>query len=350
MGQRMSRGGEVVSDDHERAAALRLQVLRDGGEPLGVDAAWQIGWRGAGDFELASQGAEELLRLRGTQRQAVIGRAAGGGVGALEHVETVRFDVGILLLALGAATRHEVVRVAHRGPAAREEVGVDRDDDVGIREIVDRRQVGAEGELSPLAGVVAADRFVLMPASLRQRLQQGLALAGERRRRDRRAEDSQPRTVAADRQCAAGGADEFAPGGDDADVLDRLRTVGIVHRQDRGLGEGVGSAEARRMELVTFKLRRPAHVAGGDQADGAVAGGHRRGEVIRQARRDPLGLPDVRHDLFGRSLAAPLRAGERDGGGHQLQEAATIGGRLLPDRGKARELAHQSFFERRIAG
>ena len=59
--QRMGRGGQVIADDDQRSASLRFKIGGHFGEPLGVDAARQVGRCGAGDPELPSQGAKELL-------------------------------------------------------------------------------------------------------------------------------------------------------------------------------------------------------------------------------------------------------------------------------------------------
>ena len=58
----------------------------------------------------------------------------------------------------------EVTRIAERAGAAPEDVGVQRDDDVGAVEVILRVDVLAEGERCAGACVLAARRVPLMPS------------------------------------------------------------------------------------------------------------------------------------------------------------------------------------------
>ena len=60
----------------------------------------------------------------------------------------------------------------------------------------------------------------------------------------------------------------LVPGARLAKLRDRLRTVGIVERQDRGLAENIGGAAAGGMIGIALDLGRPAHVAFHQQTHG----------------------------------------------------------------------------------
>ena len=90
-------------------------------------------------------------------------------------------------------------------------------------------------------------------------------------------------------------------------VARRLRAVGIVERHDRGFGEHVGRAEARRMARVAFDLDRPS-VDRGRQHAAAVAGERQRGgEIQRLARHQAFRHVDIRDDLLVRLAAGGER-------------------------------------------
>jgi hypothetical protein len=86
--------------------------------------------------------------------------------------------------------RGEVARIAKRRRSAAEEVGVERQDDVGLLEAVLRVDEGAERHLRADARVVAARRIPLVPFRRREAGEQIADLRRERRRAHRLGEDA----------------------------------------------------------------------------------------------------------------------------------------------------------------
>ena len=118
-----------------------------------------------------------------------------------------------------------------------------------------------------------------------------LDLGGQRRRVHRFGEDAQPAALARrlGRQRAADRGDEAAPRPDAAQLGDRVRPVGVVEGEDRGLREDVGAAAGRRMIGVALDLGGPTLVALDQQPGGDAAERHRGGEEQRLAGHDVLG-------------------------------------------------------------
>ena len=136
------------------------------------------------------------------------------------------------------------------------------------------------------------------------------------------------------------------PGPDLPELGDRLRAVGIVETEDRGLPEDVGRAEARRVVGVPLDLRRAARVALDEKA-GRVAGERKRGgEEERPAGKDLFGLADVRDDLLPRLPRAGGQPPERERGARKLKKAAARES-VVPLGGVDRELARQELRELR---
>ncbi len=211
------------------------------------------------------------------------------------------------------------------GAGARDErVGVERDDGVGLREVVPRLDGLPVREPGARPHGVAAGGLPLVPAGLRHRREDGAELSGERRRRDRLGQD--PQAVARERRVDLHARGELVrevrPGADLSEAGDRLGAVGVVERQDERLREGVRGPEARRVVGVALDLRRPALVALDEKARGVAA--ERRGgrEEERPARDDLLGLLHVGDDSLARLLDAGREAREGERGGGELEEAA----------------------------
>src|SRR6202022_4997317 len=82
-------------------------------------------------------------------------------------------------------------------------------------------------------------------------------------------------------QRAAHGVYQGAPGAHIPEIGDGLRTVGIVHAQNRSLGENIRAAQARRMPVVAFNLGRTIEVALHQNRAGVSAEGERASEKNR---------------------------------------------------------------------
>src|SRR6267142_4712334 len=89
----------------------------------------------------------------------MIGARAGVGRVAFDGVETIQ----LRLVAFEAAPRRERARMTDARGARAEEVGVEREDDVGLVDGVLRVDVIAEGELAACPRVMTAGRFPLDP-------------------------------------------------------------------------------------------------------------------------------------------------------------------------------------------
>ena len=106
----------------------------------------------------------------------MIGASTSRGRHAFERVESVH-AVG----ALGLPPRGEIARVPKTAGAAAEEIGVEREDDVGLVEPVLRLDVFTEREHRARAGVLAARWIPLVPLRLRKPREQIADLGRERR-------------------------------------------------------------------------------------------------------------------------------------------------------------------------
>jgi hypothetical protein len=332
-----------LAGEDERAAAMRAEILGDGID-VGVGARGR-GARHPGDTQLGGDGAGEGLDLAGLHGHAVIGAPAGDGRRGFGHVETAH--------ALGRrvepAARRERAGVLHaEGVLGGEEVGVERDDDVGLREVVHRLHVFAERQFRAGARVVTRRRFPLHPARLGVLRQNLLDLGGQRRRVDRLGEDAETGAPGGDlrRERALHRGDEGAPRANLAELGDGVRAIGVVEREHRGLRVEVGGALAGGVVGVAFDLGRAPVVALHEQARRHAAERHRRGVEERLARHDLFGLPHVRHDELVGLHGAAGHAGERQRRAHQLEEAAPAH-RVVPLGRIRRELAVQEFLELR---
>ena len=298
---------------------MRGQVLGNGrDERVGASR------RRAGDArhtERGRHGAREGVDLAGLHGQAVIGAAAGDrgrGFGHVEPAEAIRVGVE-------AAARGKGARVLHaEGVLGGQEVGVEREHDVGLLEVVDRLDVAAEREPGAGAHVVARGRFPLNPLGVGMLRENLLDLRRERGRVDRLGDDAQTGAARGrlGRQRAAQGRNEAAPRTNLPKLGDRVRAIGVVHREHRGLREQVGAAAAGGMVGIAFDLGRAAFVALDQQARGHASERHRRGVEHRLAGHQIFGLTHVRHDQLVGLHRASRDAGQRQRGAHQLQEVA----------------------------
>ncbi len=311
-----------------------------------VDEGLGAGRRTARDTrhtELGGDGAREGFHLAGLHRDAMIGAATGDRRGRFGDVETAH----ALGRGVETAARGEGARVLHaEGVLGGEEIAVEREDHVRLREVVHGLDVFAERGAGAGADVVARGRFPLNPLGLRMRGENLLDLRGERRRVHRLREDAEPGAAGRGlgREGAADGADEAAPGTHLTELGGGARAVRVVEGQNRRLREEVGAALARRMIGVALDLRRPAFVALDEQPRGHAAERRRGREEQRLAGHDLFGLPHVRHDELVGLHGAGGDAGQCERRAHQLQEAAAAH-RIVPFRRVGRELAVEEFLE-----
>ncbi len=178
-----------VADENRRASTMRREIGRDR-----IDEGFRARWGGAadaGDSYLCGEGASHGFDLRGLDRQAIVGACAGERVIRFDDVETVEV-VGVVL---DPAPRGELAHVPQIARAfGRQEIGIERDDDVGLGEVEDRIDVLAKRELRAGARVVARHRFPLNPLRGRLLREHLLKLSRQRRRVDRLGENAKSRT------------------------------------------------------------------------------------------------------------------------------------------------------------
>ena len=246
-----------------------------------------------------------------------------------------------------------------RGPTGRsagEEVGLEREDDVGLVEVIDRVEHFAKSELRSGLGRIPGHRLVPVPLRLGDNRQQFLDLTGQARRADRLAQDPQARPLlgAKPGHLVGDRGQEVVIGEVDVRLAftrlhHRLRTVGIVQVERSGLREDVGRAEARGVFRIPLDLGRPAGVALDQQSRGESAEDHRRGVELRAARDDILGRLDPGGDLFGRPDGATRHTRQGERRAHQLQEVASALG-IGHLRRVLGELAMEEVLERRCSG
>ena len=127
--------------------------------------------------------------LRRTHGQAMIRLHPRRTRRALNHVQPAHLSIGIA----PAGEIADVARVA--GEAGIQKVGVERDNHVGLREVVARLDGLAEGELRAFQRVVAIDWLVDMPLRLRIHREERLHLIFECRRRNGRSKNANASTA-----------------------------------------------------------------------------------------------------------------------------------------------------------
>ena len=320
---------------------MRLEVAGDGRGPLDVVGPEEP--RGDPlDAELLGDGQGDVGDQARLDREPVVGRGPGVGVGRLGDVEAVHDPF------LRGPLRREgpLVGDPARG-AAGEEVGLQGEDDVGPVEAIDGVDDLAEGELRAGPGGVLVDGVVAVPLRLGERGEELLDLAGEAGRADRAAEDpeARPLVLAEPVHRLGDRGEEVVPGVDLAEVEHHLGSVGVVEREGRRLHVDVGRAEARRVIGVALDLGRAAGVALHQDPGPQAVHHHRRGEELGTAGDDVLGGLDPRDDLLGRPDGTPGDAGQRQRGAHHLEEgAAAVGvGQVV---GVVGELPMEIFPER----
>jgi hypothetical protein len=160
-----------------------------------------------------------------------------------------------------------------------EEVGVQRNNDIGRFEVVLDVDITAKGQLRSGAHVIAVYGLVLVPLRSGVARQDALNQAGQRGRGHAFGQDAQSGTAALEvlkpgRQVR----EKSVPCADLAGAREGLGAVRIVERQDRRLGEHVGGAAAGGMVGIAFHLDRTAFVALDDQSHAVASRLHRGGE------------------------------------------------------------------------
>ncbi len=256
MGESVKGRRLVVANENDARSGVALQLLpgpRDQSTVISTARLLRADSRHGDDFvnpQLRRQGTSQNLSLVRPYRKAMIRLGSRRRRRALDHVQAVHGRIGI-------AAAGEVADVFHvAGESGVEEVGVEGDDYVGLREIVAGLDRLAEGQLRAFEDVVAIHRLVDVPLGLRINLQEVAQLVGERGRRNRWGQNADAcalqRFLRAER--AADCAQKCRPRALVAHRHYALRAIGIVEAENRSLRKDVGAAERCRMLIVAFDL------------------------------------------------------------------------------------------------
>lgn len=218
------------------------------------------------------EGAGEALDVAGAHGQAVVGLGARVGDRRLDRVQAVHLrPPRVRRGGPHAPPSHEVGDITEVAGATGQEIGVEREDNVGVAEVVAGVDVRAEGLHRAAVGGVVAERLVLVPLRVGQGAEQVRELLPQRRRDDGLRQDTQAgpaaRVLPLPFQGPAEGSEALVPGARLAEVRDGLGAVGVVEAEDGRLVERVGGAEAGGVLGVALDLRRPTHVALDQEAD-----------------------------------------------------------------------------------
>ena len=312
--------GRLRRAGHEHGAAVRRPYVLDDGvdERLGRAAEHAPG-AGREPQALGDGGGRERDRA-GLDRQPVVGHAARHGHRRLDDVHP-RHRAALVDAAAGRVLAVVPDRV---GVLAAQEVGVERDDDLGVGEPSERPGRLAERGLGPeRLGVVevGAQRDPLGAGggdvAVAERVDGGRG-RGLGQDHDAPAALAEPAGLGHERAPVGAGRGGVAARGDGP------AAVGVVELEHRRLGEDVGVALGDRVLGVALDLGRPALVALHQDRVPDAAQRHRGGVVVRDARDHLFGLAGVRQDRLDGPAAAG-HAGERGARAHDLEERPAAG-------------------------
>ena len=252
-----------VANQNQARLARLLEILADGGGPLGLGLR-QLARSSTFDADLLGHGQGEVYELARLDRQTMVGRGPGVGVGRFGGVEPVHGP------RLGRPLGGEGSFVGGpAGGAAGEEVGVEREDHVGLVEVVDGVHHLAKGELRPGLGRVLADRLVTVPLGFGEGGEQFLDLTGQAGRADGLGQDPEPGAFPRPEEVHLLGqpGQEVVIGKIGVGAVavrlglkHDLGAVRVIEAKRGGLSEDVGRAKAGRVVGVAFDLGRPAGV------------------------------------------------------------------------------------------
>ncbi len=320
-------GGQVRAGDDEALPLVLEEVGGAGGQPLvGVlelEALGELGkLDGAGDA--AGQRGDEAEQVAAGEAEAMIRHRAGEGEGALDRVEAV--EVGVLVE--GFAALGEVAGVGERAGLGGEEIGVERNDALGLGEAVEGLHVAAKDGLGGGGGRLVGDGLILGPDCLGQG---GLELgdeAGAGGRAGGLGEENEPGALGGLGLGADGGEHILDLRGAGGGALDGRGggAVRIVEIEDGSLHEGVGRAAVGGVGRVALELGGATGVRLGQDRDRVAPHRHGRGVVKREAGDDVLDRLAVGEDvgLGAAATGGQAHATEGERGGHELEELAAI--------------------------
>ncbi len=186
--QGMDLGRLPVAGNYNRAAVEFFQVVDDRVESFD----WQSGRQTAAGFgdllaQFVGHQPGHPLDVAGLDRPAMIGRRADQRRRAFDGVDPAHLRA----VGLDASPIGELPGVTQAARHADQEIGVERNDQLGRGKIVDRVDRFAEGQLRLPWRTLSRASGVLMPLGLGHRREQPIQLPAERGRGDRFAQDRQ---------------------------------------------------------------------------------------------------------------------------------------------------------------
>src|ERR1051325_3794239 len=172
---------------------------------------------------------------------------------ALNHIQAAH------LASFRIAPLGKITNIFRRtGESSREEVGIERQNHISLREVIPRLNRLTKRQLRTLKYIVAIDRLIHMPLGFGEHREKILFLIGQRRRRERPRKNAN--TTAAQTllhiQRASQSINEIPPGSNVTKIGNGLRTVRVIHLQNRSLRKYVGPAQTRGMLVIPFNLGR----------------------------------------------------------------------------------------------
>ncbi len=252
------------------------------------------------------QRSSKSFQVPSPQRQSVIRLHSRRTRRALDHIQPVHVPIRI-------TPSREITRVARRAGESRiEKIGVERNDDVGLRQVVARLNRLAERQLRAFNHVIAIDRFVDVPLRHRIRREITANLRGQRGRGNGLRQNA----YAAARQAflhvhgAADGFHKTIPRTNVSQVGDVLSPVGIVEIENRSLRVNVGAAETGRVLRIALNFCGTEQMAFNQNRRGVTSERERGRVEHRPARNEVFRLPHIRHDLGVRHPRTTGQTGE----------------------------------------
>ncbi len=278
--------------------------------------------------ELLGDGLEQIDLLARGHAHAVVGVGAGHREDALRGVQALHLAqrLGVVHRARAAELPRQLQVIGAGG----QEVGVEREDDLHLLEVMVRAAAGAERELGAGEGAVGAERVEAVDLRLGQ-----LAL----QRREQPLEGGAAVLFDQEGQTLARGGGEglglllgegvpLLPGRRLAGLARSTRALRVVQAQHLGLGPHVGGAQRGGVVGVALNLGGAALVGLDQQAQRAL-GAHGGRRVLQpHAGDDLLGLVDEGEDLlFGAAHGHRVAAGQgaqRERSAGELERVAAV--------------------------
>ncbi len=256
MGQRVDSGWLVIAGNNDARPRMVSDVLAKG---LEESSPLFTGTIAAQVFRLPSRNFKQLLGnsrcevfdIDGFHRQPMVRLCTRRTRRALDHVKPAH------VAGIGIAPLRKISRVAREAGESRvEEIAVERENYVRVFQLVLRLHRLPERQLRAFEHVVAVCRLIDMPLRLGINLQQRTQLVSEGGRGDSRGQDADARSQQAllDIERGTHGLYQRSPGANFPEVGERLRTIGVIHTQDRSLREDICPAQTRRMPVIAFNL------------------------------------------------------------------------------------------------